>query len=142
MSVVIFDGKSIFGSGPVRVVIEPRGAVLIPRLRLNQPVSGSVLIGPAELVVQIRGRLVASDEATLRGLEQEALATLTNPPTVSRLVEPSGVQHDDMTYVSFERRGWGVAGSARDGLGEVGTIDRGREVSLAFVARFVRVNAL
>lgn len=140
MSVVTFDGKSIFGEGPMRMVIEPRGSVLIPRLRLNVPVSGSVVIGPAELAVQVRGRMIGADEQALGDLLGDALSSLTTPPTVGTLTDPMGVQYEGMSFVSFEQRSWGAGGSARDGLGEQGTIDRGRVVSLAFVARFVRIN--
>jgi hypothetical protein len=142
MSVVTFAGQVILGSGPKRVVVEPLGSVTIPRLRLNVPVSGSIVIGPAELVVQVRGRLIGPDDKGLSELLADISAVLTDPPTVGTLVDPSGVSYTGMTFVSFERRGWGVGGSARDGLAEVGTVDRGRVVSLAYVARFVRLNPL
>ncbi|MFN7374691.1 MAG: hypothetical protein ACK54T_09165 [bacterium] len=129
-----FVGQDLFTSGPRRYVVEPIGFMVIPRLRLNQPVSGSVSLGPAELGVQVVGRLVAKDEASLDelvGSIQELMSGAV--PAVGTLIDMQGHTYPDMSLVSFQRRG-GEKGA--------GFVDRGRECSLAYVARFLRLNPI
>ncbi len=131
-----FAGVELFASGPRRYVVEPRGSMVIARLRLNQPISGSVSLGPLEVGVRVVGRLVAADVAEMDAQVAAIEALLTSPMTVGALIDAAGREYADMSFVSFERRGW----EKDDGKG--GVVERGRVVSLGYVARFVKVNAI
>jgi hypothetical protein len=131
-----FAGVDLFSSGPRRYVVEPRGSMVIARLRLNQPISGSVSLGPLEVGVRVVGRLVAMDESKLDGLVSVIEGQLTSPMTVGTLIDAAGREYVEMSFVSFERRGW-----EKDD-GKVGVVEKGRVVSLGYVARFVKVNAI
>ncbi len=130
-----FAGVDVFGSGPHRFVEEARGVVVVPRLRLGTPVSGSVSLGAAEVGVVVRGRLVGPDQAGLAAQLGAIEGLLTDPATVGTLTGLSGESWPEMSFVRFERAGWDRASGG-------GFVDRGRVVSLAYVARFVRLAAL
>jgi hypothetical protein len=137
-----FNGVNLFESGPRRYVVEPRGVTVIPRLRLNQPVSGSVSLGETELGVRVYGRLVGADRSALNGLLAAIEAQLTSPPVVGDLEDMFGQVWTGMSFVSFERRGGaglGVGPTTSGAAGE-GYVDAGRVVSVGYVARFVRFN--
>lgn len=118
-----FNTLALFASGPHRVVHLPIGEAVLPNGVLNPVNPGSTPIGPIELEIEIRGRLIASSESALWSLRDAIAAQLTHPPTTGTLEEPSGRSWSSMSFVSFTA---------------AGPTDRGRTWSIAYIARFIR----
>ena len=117
-----FDSTDLFGSGPCRFTVGPRGQ----QLALNSDVErdptaeGSQAIGPLDGEVLVRGRLVGAsdgDLATLVGVVAGKLGVVAN------LVDDHSTTYPDVTFISF---------AAAD------RTDRGRTVSLGYTARFLK----
>lgn len=119
-----FNGEAIFDSGPHRFAIEAEGTLVVPWIAFGSTTPGSRVLGALELGVLVTGRLVAGDESGLDDLLSAMRAQLTSPPTVGDLVDAYGRIYTDMSFVRLE---------AAD------RTDRGRTVSLAYTARFLRV---
>lgn len=119
-----FKGIGLFNSGPHRFSRKPVGEfVLSVFAATGTPAAGSLPIGPLELVIEVRGRLVAGDDAGLWALRDAVGAQLTDPPQKGTLVDHHGKSFADMSFVEFE---------------EEDRTDRGALVSVAYTARFVR----
>lgn len=118
-----FNGLPLFASGPHRVVHMPIGEAVLPNGVLNPVNPGSTPIGPIELEIEVRGRLIGASEAALWALRDAIAAQLTHPPAVGTLQEPGGRSWSSMSFVLFT-------------VG--GPTDRGRTWSIAYAARFVR----
>lgn len=119
-----FDAEPLFMSGPHRFSLEPQGSLVISRLSTRVFDAGSILLGPLELAVTVRGRLIAADDAGVDVLMGAIQTKLAYPPVVGTLVDLHDRTYTDMQFVRFE-------------TGD--RVDRGRAVSLAYIARFVRV---
>ena len=118
-----YNNQDLFGSGPHRFSQSPLGAYVLRNAVVNPFQAGSQAIGPLELIITVRGRLVAADEAALWELRDTIALQLNDPPTVAELVEPAGRAWNNMSFVSF------APGDRTD---------RGRVVSLAYAATFIR----
>lgn len=118
-----FNTLALFASGPHRVAHLPIGEAVLPNGVLNPVNPGSTPIGPMELEIEVRGRLIAASEAGLWSLRDAIGAQLTHPPTMGTLEEASGRSWSSMSFVRFT-----VAGPT----------DHGRTCSIAYTARFVR----
>ena len=118
-----FKGVDLFGSGPHRfVVLEGRRRIIA-----QSTVTGNVLdagtfeSGNYELRVEVRGRLVASDDVGMWVL-RDAIVGETIASVGSGVLEDQfGHQWTGMKLLRFE------AG---------GAVDRGRVLSLGYVAEF------
>jgi hypothetical protein len=120
---VTFGGVAIFGVSVLRTLLEPRGALLVPKLALGSREPGSDLLGPLEVGVVIRGRVVAGTTASLeQRLGQIRLRLAPDGPSAT-LVDTLGRTYPDMEFVR---------------LTLTGPVDRGRTVSQGIEARFVR----
>ncbi len=120
---VTFGGVAIFGVSVLRTLLEPRGALVVPKLALGSREPGTDLIGPLEVGVVIRGRLLASTTADLeQRLGQVRLRLAPDWPPAT-LVDTLGRTHHDMEFVR---------------LVLAGPMDRGRMVSVGLEARFLR----
>jgi len=123
-----FRALDLFGSGPHRFVVPERALVVIPLWVIGSygydDGSGSVVLGEKELIVEVRGRLVASDEAGLWALRGAVAGEADTPQTKGALVDNDGRTWSDMTLVKYE---------------ETGAVDRGRVWSMGYVATFRRV---
>lgn len=119
-----FDSANLFGSGPHRFSEGPLGEQTIPNSRLNPVVPGTLAIGPLEQTVIVKGRLVAATESALWTLRAAIAAKLTHPPTRATLTDNHAHSWTNMDFISFTP-------SDRT--------DHGREVSLAYEAKFVRL---
>lgn len=120
-----FKGKDLFGSGPHRASVGPEGQQLVPRLELDEPQSGLAALGPLDVRIEVRGRLVASDLASLNALREAIRTELEAEPTPGTLVDTQGRTWTDMTFARYE---------------EGDRVDRGRTASVAYVAEFVRLS--
>ena len=118
-----FNSLPLFDSGPHRLVHLPIGEAVLPNGVLNPVNPGSTPIGPIELEMEIRGRLIASSESGLWSLRDAIAAQLTHPPTTGSLEEASGRSWSSMSFVRFTA---------------AGPTDRGRTWSIAYTARFIR----
>ncbi|MEM1330632.1 MAG: hypothetical protein AAGG07_08740 [Planctomycetota bacterium] len=122
-----FKGKDLFGSGPHRFTVGRRGQVTLSDLDLGGLSTDSFSLGFRELEIVVSGRLVSSDEGGLRQLVDGVIAEILDPPTAGVLVDGGGTAWQDMSLLTFE---------------EMGPVDLGRDVSVAYEARFRRFNVL
>jgi hypothetical protein len=118
-----FKELDLFGSGPHRFAVRREGQAVTSELFLSPPEPGSRYHGLMELQVIVRGRLAAASEAGLWALRDAVTAELVDPPAPGVLVDLHGRTWADMSFVRFT---------------PAGAVDRGRVVSLAYEARFVR----
>ena len=121
-----FQSTDLFGPGPHRFSLATQGEYILTLARIDPFQSGSSPIGPLELTVIVRGRLVASSESDLWTRRDAIAAKLTHPPQVGDLVDHHGRTFTDMSFVSFT---------------PADRTDRGRVPSLTFEARFTRFAA-
>lgn len=123
-----FRGLDLFGSGPHRFVVPERALVVIPLWVIGgtgyDDATGSVVLGERELIVEVRGRLVAADEAGLWALRAAVAGEADTPQTTGALVDHDARSWADMTLVKYE---------------ETGALDRGRVWSVGYLATFRRV---
>lgn len=118
-----FAGESIFDSGPHRFRRLPLGLQVVPVMALDGVSPGSVALGNLELIIEVRGRLLAPSDADLDVLLDAVAALLTYPPTQGDLIDHHGRTYEGVSFVRFE---------------PADRTDRGRTVSLAYTARFIR----
>jgi hypothetical protein len=118
-----FKSLDLFGSGPHRFRVARQGQALSSELFQTPPAPGTHYLGLVELSVTIRGRLVAANEGDLWVLRDAIAAELLDPPAPGTLVDLHGRTWEDMSLVGF-------APAERT--------DRGRVLSLAYEARFLR----
>lgn len=119
-----FNDLDLFGSGPHRFAQLTLGEYVLVNARVDPYQAGSTAIGPLELAVTVRGRLVAGSEADLWTLRDDIAALLTHPPTSAQLKEDSGRSWDNMSFVAFT---------------PADRTDRARTFSLAYEATFIRL---
>lgn len=123
-----FRGLDLFGSGPHRFVVPDRSLVVIPLWVIASTGYddglGSVVLGEREVIVEVRGRLVATSESVLWALRGAVAGEADTPQTSGALVDNNGHTWSDMTLVKYE---------------ETGAIDRGRVWSMGYVAVFRHV---
>lgn len=119
-----FRGTDLFGDGPHRFSLEPLGVLAPLRLSIGVTAPGSAVIGPLEVAVVVRGRLVAPSEGDMDGRLELIRSFLTFPTTDGELVDHHGRSYADAAFVRFV---------------PADRTDRGRAVSLAFEARFVQL---
>lgn len=118
-----FKGKNIFGSGPHRFAQLRQGHLLLTSIQFDIWQPGSAPAGLIELDVAVTGRLVASGDAALWALRDAVVAELEETPSAGTLVGEDGRVWSGMTFVRWE---------------EAERVDRGRVVSLGYVATFRR----
>lgn len=121
-----FDGVNLFGSGPHAFKYVKRGQLLIPDLSLGGFTPQKIYLGLLELEIRIEGVLVSSTQAGLDGQRSAIMAKITDPPVVSTLVGENGESWADMGFMTYE---------------EAGVTQRGRRLSVAYEAVFLRGGA-
>jgi hypothetical protein len=118
-----FAGMDLFGSGPHRFAMGAAGRLVVGALRPPAYDTHSVDMGATlELRIVQRGRLVAATTSALWTLV-DAIRTQTELPRNGTLIDHHGRSWTNMTLIRFE-----VAGP----------IDRGRMVSMAYEAEYLR----
>lgn len=118
-----FKGLNLFGSGPHRFALGLQGQRVVPDYVLGFGGAGTTPVGLMELDVIVTGRLVATSESAAWGLRDVITAQLLDPPAPGLLIDLHGREWTQMSFITF-------AEGAR--------VDRGRMVSLAYVAHFRR----
>jgi hypothetical protein len=118
-----FKGLGLFNSGPHRFALGPQGEYVLINARLTPTQAGSTPIGPLELTVIVKGRLVAAGESALWTLRDAVTAQLTDPVQTGTLIDHHGRTWTDMSFVRYE---------------EGDRTDRAREWSIGYTATFVR----
>ncbi len=118
-----FKTLNLFGSGPHRFVVDTGGLFAVPFRVFDVTLPGSASFGNYELEVTVRGRLVAASNGALWTLRDAIEGHAVHPATSGTLVDHHGRTWTGMTLYRFE---------VEDRL------DRGRQISLGYVARFRR----
>ena len=119
-----FDGADLFGSGPHRFAQATIGEYILTRARVDPFQAGSTPIGPLELTIIVRGRLIAPDDDALWVLRDEIASHLTDPPTAGEFTDLAGRTLTDMSFISFT---------------PADRTDRGRACSIGYTAVFTRL---
>jgi hypothetical protein len=120
-----FDSADLFGSGPHRFSLGPRGQQLALNIdtEASPTAAGLQAIGNLDGEVIVRGRLIAADDAALQTLIGAVAAKLTEPPVVANLIDNHANTYSDVAFISFT---------------QADRTDRARQVSLAYTARFLK----
>lgn len=118
-----YKGIDLFGSGPHRLAEGKRGQALLPELFETPPGPGTRYLGLVELEVVVTGRLVAASDEALFDLVDAVSAQVIDPPAPGTLASGGKRSWEDMSFVSFA---------------PADRVDRGRGVSLGYVARFLK----
>lgn len=119
-----YKGIDLFGSGPHRFWIGRQGHELVSYLSQGIPAAGTFSVGLAELVVVVRGRLVAGSDADLWAQRDVIAGQLAFPAVPGVLVDSTGRSFAQMTFTRFA-----------EGEG----VDRGRLWTLSYTAEFRRL---
>ena len=119
----LFDGVDLFGPGPHRYAILPRGIESQPRWRItgNSTHSGTLPIGQLELEVVVTGRLVAASESALWSLREAVAGAARFVDGASTLVDDRGRSFPSMWFISYA---------------EADRVDVGRVWSIGYTASF------
>ena len=118
-----FDGVNLFGSGPHAFAYTRRGHLVVPDLSLGGLTPQRIYLGLFELEIRVSGLLVSSSQAGLDGQRSAIMAKLSDPPVVGTLIGENGESWADMAFLGFE---------------EVDITKRGRRLSVAYEAMFLR----
>lgn len=118
-----YKSLDLFGSGPHRFALARQGQALTSELFATPPAPGTRYLGLVELQVNVTGRLAAADEAGLWALRDAVTDQLLEDPVPGTLIDLHGREWENMSFVGF------VAADRTD---------RGRIVSIAYEAKFVR----
>ena len=118
-----YKGLDLFGSGPHRFRLPPMGQQVQSRSAFGAILPGVDSIGAAQVVVAVNGRLTAFDHDQLRERLDDLRIQLELWPTAGVLVSNTAFSWNTMSFARFA---------------PAELIDRGREVSLAYEALFIR----
>lgn len=118
-----FDGVDLFGSGPARYAVRPRGIESQPRWRItgNSTHSGTLPIGQRELEIVVTGRLVAATESALWTLREAVADAAKFADGASTLVDDRGRSFASMWFIDYT---------------EADRVDAGRVWSIGYTASF------
>jgi hypothetical protein len=119
-----YKGIDLFGSGPHRFWVGRRGHQLVTYLSQGVPAAGTFSVGLVELVVMVRGRLVAGSDADLWAQRDVIVGQMTFPPSPGVLIDSTGRSFPSMTLTRYT-----------EGQG----VDRGRLWTLSYVVEFRRI---
>ncbi len=119
-----YKGIDLFGSGPHRFWVGRRGHQLVTYLSQGIPAAGTFSVGLAELVVLVRGRLVAASDADLWAQRDVISGQITFPVSPGVLIDSTGRSFTFMTLTRFT---------------EAQGVDRGRVWTLGYTAEFRRL---
>lgn len=116
-----FKGIDLFGSGPHRFTLGPRGQLVTIDYFGGGAGGGSTAQGPIDGTITVRGRLVASTESDLLTLRNAVMAQLQATPTPGTLIDNHNHSWTGMSFVRYV---------------ESGPADRGRVWSIGYEATF------
>ncbi len=123
-----YKGQDLFGSGPHRFVIGRLGRriVSLSTISMSPTVDGTAEFGDLELRIEVRGRLVANTESALWARRDLIVAQAESTIASGVLENEDGYQWATMKLLTFE---------------ESGPTQRGRDVSVGYVAVFGRLSS-
>ncbi len=123
-----FKGQNLFGSGPHRFVNRRLGrrVVSLASVSGDPSVPGTFESGDWEVWVEVHGRLVASTDSSLWSKRDDILDEAEFGVSEGTLVDEHGHSWPDMKLLTYE---------------EQGPAQRGREVSVDYIAVFGRLTA-
>ncbi|CAG0953147.1 hypothetical protein PHYC_00310 [Phycisphaerales bacterium] len=116
-----FKSLDLFGSGPHRFSLGPRGQLVTIDFFGGGSGGGSTAQGLIDAIITVRGRLVASTESALLTLRNAVFAQLQATPTPGTLIDNHAHSWTGMSFVRYA---------------ESGPTDRGRVWSIAYEATF------
>lgn len=116
-----FKSIDLFGSGPHRTAVGPRGQLNWPNTRFDIYDPGTIPLGLVELDITITGRLTAATENALRTLRDAVAGAVIHPPTAGTLVDTTGRSWTGMSFITYT---------------EEPVVDRGRVWSMGYTAVF------
>jgi len=121
-----YKGVDLFGSGAHRFVIDRQGrrVISLAAIANDASVAGSVEFGDLELRIEVRGRLVALDDAGLWVLRNALMGEAVSTVGSGVLFDQQGHQWATMKLLTVE---------------EDGATARGRVVSVGYTAVFGRL---
>lgn len=116
-------GQTLFNSGPHRFMTRKVGSLWFPPYALDAFQTGVEVTGPIELHIVQTGRLIASSDADLVA-QINAIKSAGEGQLTGSLVDNAGQVWTNMTFLTFR---------------PADAIDRGRVISLAYTADYVRL---
>lgn len=118
-----YGGVDLFGTGPHRYAVLPRGIATQPRALVtgNSAHTGTLPLGQRELEVSVTGRLVAASEPALWALRRSVADAASFANGAAVLVDSGGRSFPGMWFISYA---------------EEGPADAGRVWSVAYTAVF------
>ncbi len=116
-------GQALFNSGPHRFHFRKLGSLWFPPFALDPFQSGVDVTGPIELHIVQSGRLIASTNADLVA-QINAIKAAGEAQLTGALVDNTGQSWTNMTLLTFR---------------PADSIDRGRTISLAYTADYIRL---
>lgn len=116
-------GQTLFNSGPHRFVLRKVGSLWFPPFALDQFQPGVEVTGPIQLHIVQTGRLIAPDDASLTA-QVNAIKAAGEAQLTGALVDNQGQTWTNMTFLTFR---------------PADAVDRGRVVSLAYTADYIRL---
>jgi len=120
---VIYDNVEIFENGPCELVVQSRGLLVVPSLRLGGSDGRLVNVGPQDLVIVARGLMIGASATQVWSVYDALVGLVSEPPRVATLVDDAGREWETMSLVSVTT---------------TGPMQTGRVKSVAVEATFVR----
>jgi len=122
----LYKELDLFGSGPHRFQMGRQGRrmVSLAAVTNNASVPGTDAFGDLELRVEVRGRLVAEDEADLWELRDAIVNEARDDSPSGQLEDQHGQQWETMKLLTYS---------------EDGAISRGRTWSVGYIVEFGRL---
>jgi hypothetical protein len=116
-------GQTLFNSGPHRFILRKVGSLWFPPFALDAFQTSVDVAGPIELHIVQSGRLIASTDADLVA-QINAIKSAGEGQLTGALVDNAGQVWTNMTFLTFR---------------PADAIDRGRVISLAYTADYIRL---
>lgn len=116
-------GQTLFNSGPHRFTLRKVGSLWFPPFALDAFQTSVDVSGPIELHIVQTGRLIASTDADLVA-QINAIKSAGEGQLTGALVDNAGQVWTNMTFLTFR---------------PADAIDRGRVISLAYTADYIRL---
>lgn len=118
-----FAGQTLFNSGPHRFITRPVGMLFVPPLTFDPIQTTTDVITALELTILQTGRLIGASESDLWA-QVSAIKSAAEAQLTGTLTDNNGVTWPDMTLLRFA---------------PADRVDRGRVVSLAYEATYIRL---
>ncbi len=118
-------GHTLFNSGPHRFIVRPVGMLYVPPLFFDPIQTTTNVVTQLELTIIQTGRLIGASESDLWS-QVNAIKSAAEVQLNGTLTDNNGVTWTDMTLLRFA---------------PADRVDRGRVISLAYEATYIRLAA-